>query len=226
MLTLLHVAFGTLALIAVPASLLVRKGGSWHRRFGAVFTASMCVVLFSAGFLWQAKGHLFLVPLSGVTAYLLFNAWRVIARKRRKRPDDIDDRVDVFAAIAVMIVGAYTAYLGFSARGELLHSIQPALIGIGSIAICFGLNDILGFYTVRLRDGWKLAHLSAMMAAYISAVTAFLVINAHGVPMMLRWGVPSALGALTIAIYSLGVLKFKIPLRPVAAATAEKVATP
>ena len=71
-------------------------------------------------------------------------------------------------------------------------SIRPALIGIGSIAICFGLNDILGFYAPRSRTGWLLAHLSAMLAAYISATTAFLVINAHHVPMVLRWALPSA----------------------------------
>jgi hypothetical protein len=45
-----------------------------------------------------------------------------------------------------------------------------------------------------------------MLAAYISAVTAFLVINAHHVPMTVRWLVPSLLGAAAIVGYSTRIL--------------------
>lgn len=203
--TFIHVVCGTVALLAVPAALFVRRGGVWHRRFGAVFTLAMAVVLFSAGFLWQAKGHLFLVPLAAVTAYLLFNAWRVIARRRRG-PDPVDDRIDMFAAFAGIAAGAATAYLGLTEKVAHSIGIASPLIGIGSIAICFALNDLLGFRSRRAPKGWLLAHLSAMLAAYISASTAFLVINAHHAPMLLRWLVPSAIGSLAIAGYSLSVL--------------------
>ena len=206
MLTVLHVVFGTVALVAVPVALFVRKGGWWHRRAGAVFTLSMFVVLLSAAFLWQAKGHLFLVPLGFVTAYLIFNAWRVIARRRRG-PDAIDDAVDRLAAAAVILAGLATAAIGIFPSTQLVVSIQPALIAIGAIGICFGLNDLLGFRAPRSRPGWQFAHLSAMIASYISATTAFLVINAHHVPMMIRWLVPSSIGALAIALYSLGILR-------------------
>ena len=205
--TVLHVAFGTVALFVVPAALFSRKGSTWHRRWGIAFTGSMFVVLFSAGFLWQAKGHLFLVPLAGVSAYLIFNGWRVIARRRRRVPDQIDDRVDMLAAWGAIAAGFATAWLGVTAATPLLLSIKPALIGIGSIAIAFGSNDLLGFRSPRMRVGWLLAHLSAMLAAYISAVTAFVVINAHEVPMTLRWLVPSTVGAATIVVYSLRVVR-------------------
>jgi uncharacterized membrane protein len=205
-LTLVHVLFGTVALAMVPAALLVRKGGVWHRRFGVAFTMAMAVVLLSAGFLWQAKGHLFLVPLAAVSAYLIFAGWRTLARRRRRSRDEIEDRTDMLAACAAILAGAATAYIGITAGTPLLISIRSALIGIGSIAICFALNEILGFQTARTKSGWLLAHLSAMLAAYISAVTAFLVINAHHVPMTVRWLVPSALGAATIVGYSTWIL--------------------
>ena len=51
--------------------------------------------------------------------------------------------------------------------------------------------------------GSLLMHLSAMIGAYISAVTAFVVINAHAVPMGLRWLVPSLLGSGVIAGFSI-----------------------
>jgi uncharacterized membrane protein len=202
-LTLFHVVFGSAALLAAPAALLVRTGGAKHKWFGTAFTIVMAVVLFTAAFLWQAKGHAFLVPLAIVSAYLIFNGWRVIARRRRKIFSPLQIGIDAAAALGVMIAGAVTAWMGWTAHTPLMHSIAPALFGIGGIAIAFGINDLLGFAAPRLKIGWLLSHFSAMLASYISAVTAFVVINAHAVPMMLRWGVPGTIGALTITIYSL-----------------------
>jgi len=217
-LTLLHVVFGSVALLAAPAALLVRAGGAWHRWFGTVFTLVMAVVLASAAFLWQAKGHAFLVPLAIVSAYLIFNGWRVIARRRRKIFSPLQIAIDAVAALGVMVAGTVTSWMGWTAATPLMHAIAPALLGIGGIAIAFGINDLLGFAAPRLRIGWLLAHFSAMLAYYISAVTAFVVINAHAVPMMLRWGVPGTIGALTITIYSLQTIArgSRRPVRAVA----------
>jgi len=206
MMTVLHVIFGTVALIAAPAALFVRKGGRWHSRWGTAFMGAMAVVLFSAGFLWQAKGHLFLVPLGAVSAYLIYSGYRSVIRKRRRVPDPIQDRIDLMVAGAAVLAGLSAAYLGGIAATPLLVSIKPALIGIGAIAIAFAMNDALGFASPRTRLGWMLSHFSGMIAAYVSAVTAFVVINAHDVPMMLRWIVPSALGATTIAGFTLRYL--------------------
>jgi len=203
MLTFLHVACGTIALVVAPAAILARKGGVWHRRWGIGFLIAMAVVLFTAGFLWQSHGHLFLFPLAAVSAYLLFNGRRVIVRRRRLRPDEIEDRIDVVTAAAATVAGAAVLYLGVAAPNALLLTLRPALIGIGTIAIAFALNDVLGFTVRRTKTGWLLSHFSAMIAAYVSAVTAFVVINAHGVPMILRWLVPSAIGAALIVTYTL-----------------------
>lgn len=219
--TLLHVFFGTIALVVAPLALAVRKGGRWHRRCGKAFILAMAVVVFSAGFLWQQQGHLFLVPLGAITVYLLFNGTRVIARRKRRRPDEIDDHVDVLAASAAIVAAAATIYLGTSGANPLLREIGPALIGIGGIGLAFGLNELLGFRGPRSKTGWLLAHLSAMIAAYASAATAFIVINAHAVPMMLRWTVPVAVAGMLIAAYALRYVRLALPVRrsPVAAAT-------
>jgi len=206
MMTVLHVIFGTVALAAAPAALLVRKGGRWHARFGIAFMATMAVVLFSAGFLWQAKGHLFLLPLAAVSGYLIFSGYRNVARRRRRTPDRFEDRVDMAAAGVAVTAGFAVAYLGGTAATPLMLSIKPALIGIGGIAVAFALNDVLGFLSPRLPLGWLLSHFASMIAAYISAVTAFVVINAHSVPMMLRWLVPSVLGASLIVGFTLRTL--------------------
>lgn len=211
LMTLLHVVFGTFALVAAPIALVVRKGGTWHRRCGQAFILAMAVVLFSAGFMWQATGHLFLVPLGLITAYLLFNGTRVLARRRRRPADPIDDRVDVLAACGVIVAAAATIYLGTSGANVLLREIGPALVGIGGIGLAFGINDIAGFRSPRAKSGWLLAHLSAMIAAYASASTAFIVINAHAVPMMLRWTVPVSAAGVVIAAYSLRIVRIVPP---------------
>jgi hypothetical protein len=214
--TVIHVVFGSIALFAAPAAFFVRKGGTWHRRFGFGFGVAMGVVLLSAGFMWQEKGHFFLVPLGIVSGYLILNGYRVVARRRRRRASALQDGIDVAASAVVIAAGFGAAALGITAANPLLLSIRPALIGIGTIAICFGLNDVLGFYGPRLRNGWLLAHFAALIAAYVSAVTAFVVINAHAVPMLLRWLVPSVIGGGTIVAYTLRVGGSALP---VAAAT-------
>lgn len=202
MTTLLHVVSGTVVLGVAPAALAVRKGGAWHRRFGRAFTWSMALVLLTAGFMWQAKNHVFLMPLAIVSGYLIYDGWRVVARRRRRTPDPMDDTVDVLAALASCCSGAWLFVLAATARDELMRELVPVLIGLGALAIVFALNDLRGIFVTRTRIGWLLAHLSAMLAAYISAVTAFVVINAHQVPMLLRWAVPSAIGTAIITGYS------------------------
>jgi hypothetical protein len=228
MMTVLHVFFGTLALVAAPAALLMRKGGRWHSRFGFGFIGTMAIVLFSAGFLWQKQGHTFLLPLGAVSGYLIFNGYRVVARRRRSAPDWLEDRIDLFAAGVAVAAALGTAYLAATASTPLMFSIRPALVGIAAIAIAFASNDALGFCSPRSRHGWLLAHFAGMIAAYISAVTAFAVINAHHVPMMIRWLVPSVTGGALIVGYTLRYVRFSLPGRrpanipgtPVATATA------
>ena len=85
------------------------------------------------------------------------------------------------------------------------------MVGIGAIGVSFAANDVLGFIGPRMRNGWLLQHFAGMIAAYISAVTAFVVINAHGVPMELRWIVPIGIGTLVITAFS---LPYRLPRRP------------
>jgi uncharacterized membrane protein len=225
MITLLHVVFGTVALLVAPAAVIARKGGRWHQRWGTAFMAAMAVVLFSAGFLWQAKGHLFLVPLGTVSGYLVFSGYRSVLRRRRRRPDPLQDRIDIAAAGIAVAAGLGVIYLAGTASTPLMFSIRPALVGIGAIAICFAANEVLGFAAPRMRVGWLLGHLAGMIASYIAAATAFIVINAHDVPMMLRWLVPSLVGGSAIVAYTLRYVRFTLPGARRLPGTGEPVAT-
>ena len=52
----------------MPAAMIVRKGGRWHRTWGRTFAWGMGVVLVSAAFMWESHGHLFLLFLDAVSA--------------------------------------------------------------------------------------------------------------------------------------------------------------
>jgi uncharacterized membrane protein len=202
--TFLHVAAGTLVLVVAPAAMIARKGGRWHRAWGRAFAIAMAAVLVTAAFMWESHGHLFLLFLDVVSAYLIFEGYRTIARRRRRAPDARADRVDAIAAGCAVACGATLAGLGLTARTPLMHSLAGVLLSLGAIATIFAFLDLKAIVERRQsRLGSLLVHLSAMIGAYISAVTAFCVINFHGVPMGLRWLVPSLAGSLVIGGFSI-----------------------
>jgi hypothetical protein len=164
----------------------------------------MGVVLFTAAFMWQAKGHVFLLVLDIVCAYLVFEGFRVIARRRRNARDRAADGVDIAAAAMILLCSIALVAIALIAKTPLMRDIAGILIGLAAIAATFAILDLRAVAArVQTRLGSLLLHISAMMAAYISAVTAFCVINFHGVPMSLRWIVPSLIGSTIIAYFSM-----------------------
>jgi hypothetical protein len=203
LITWLHIAAGTLVLGVAPAAMLVRKGGSNHRRWGVGFISAMVVVLGTAAFMWQPHGHLFLLLLDCVCAYLVFQGYRVIARRRRKRPDPRADALDLGAAAFVLCSVVALFVLACTARTPLMRDLAPILASIATIAAIFAALDVRALGArVQTKLGSLLVHISAMIGAYISAVTAFCVINVHSVPMAARWIVPSFCGTIVIGAFS------------------------
>jgi hypothetical protein len=201
---LFHIVAGTIVLIVAPIALITLKGGRKHRRAGSAFAFAMGVVLFTAAFMWQAKGHVFLLVLDVVCAYLVFEGFRVIARRRRNARDRAADRIDLAAAALILLCSIALVAIALIAKTPLMRDIAGILIGLAAIAATFAILDLRAVAArVQTRLGSLLLHISAMMAAYISAVTAFCVINFHGVPMSLRWIVPSLIGSTIIAYFSM-----------------------
>jgi uncharacterized membrane protein len=201
--TVVHVVAGTLVLVVAPAAIVARKGGRWHRAWGRAFAAAMAVVLATAAFMWETHGHLFLLFLDVVSAYLVFQGFRTIVRRRRRAPDARANRIDASAAWLTVLCAVALVVLGLTAHTPLMRSLEPVLFALGAIAAIFAFLDLRALVERRQsRLGSLLVHLSAMIGAYISAVTAFCVINFHGVPMGLRWLVPSVAGSVVIGAFS------------------------
>jgi hypothetical protein len=163
----------------------------------------MMVVLLTATVMWQPHGHLFLLFLDVVCAYLVFQGYRVIARRRRRAPNRRQDAIDLTAAALVLASTVALVALAVTASTPLMRSIALILAAIGAIAAAFAALDLRAIAShTQSRLGSLLVHISAMIGAYISAVTAFVVINLHTVPMAARWIVPSAVGTVVIGWFS------------------------
>ncbi len=202
--TFLHVAAGTFVLVVAPIAMLVGKGGRRHRRAGLAFCAGMIAVLATAAGMWQSHGHLFLLFLDAVSAYLVFIGYRTILRRRRRSANARADLADALAATFAVACALALAALAASAHTPLMHELATVLAALAILAASFALLDARALLERRQSKlGSLLMHLSAMIGAYISAVTAFVVINAHGVPMSLRWLVPSFAGTAVISAFSI-----------------------
>jgi hypothetical protein len=191
----------------------VRKSSPLHKRAGTIFIGCMGAVATTALFMWQKKGHLFLVFLDIVVIYLFVYGYRVLNRKRHGF-SPADDRIDYALAIAVIAGSAMTIWVGFGIDTVLMHDLRYVLAMLGAIGIWFGGWDIYSIATRRLtKTGWMFLHFTAMIAAYVSAVTAFIVINAHGVAMILRWMVPISVGTALILYFQFSQRRRLSPIR-------------
>jgi uncharacterized membrane protein len=189
---------GSIVLAAVPLVMILRKGNRVHQRMGKVFIYCMFVVATTALFMWQKEGHLFLVFLDVVVVYLFVYGFRIVERYRNGFTD-YNTRLDGALAITVIFGSMLTIWVGFAFDTVLMHQLRIVLVMLGIIGLWFGAWDLYSLLSRRLtRTGWLLLHLTAMLSAYISAVTAFIVINAHAAPMLARWLVPILVGGSVI----------------------------
>lgn len=211
--TWLHVLCGSIVLAIAPIAMIVRKGGRLHNRAGAIFIACMGGVAATALFMWQKKGHLFLVFLDIVVIYLFVYGYRVLNRKRHGF-SSADDRIDYALALAVIAGSGLTIWVGFGINTPLMHDLRYVLTMLGIIGLWFGAWDIYSLVTHRLtKTGWMFLHFTAMIAAYVSAVTAFIVINGHSVAMIVRWMAPITIGTVVILYFQFTMRKRLSPIR-------------
>jgi hypothetical protein len=111
--------------------------------------------------------------------------------------------LDAFAAVAVIAASVVLAVQSRAATTPPVRDLAWVMIALAAIGATFGALDLARLaFGRKQRYGWLFFHLSAMLAAYISAVTAFIVINAHGVPMLYRWLVPVGIGTAVIVAVS------------------------
>jgi uncharacterized membrane protein len=214
-----HVAAGTVSFVMAPVALATAKGGHAHRRWGKVYFWAMAVVAATALVLSLYRPILFLALVAVFSFYAAFAAYRVLGQKNAARADVKVAALD-WAAAAV----TFSTSLALAACGVL----RPAVVqGLGIPAVIFGLigmrlgaKDMWRFtHPSKEKMFWWYEHLQGMMASYIAAWTAFLVVTVgRFVHAWWLWIVPTVIGVPAITLTTIYYKKKFLPKAKAAAA--------
>lgn len=181
----LHIAGGTVALLAGFVAVTARKGEPVHRAAGNVFFVSMLIM---AG---VAAGVSPFVPefvpvnitASGLALYLVITSWVTV-----KRPEA---GVGIFETVAMLFA------VGFAAVAALFGRTtgDPILYVFAGVAALAALSDFTMLRRRGLTGVPRIArHLWRMCGAFLIASVSFFLGQADEIPAVLRGPLTTVLG--------------------------------
>lgn len=174
----LHVAAGSVALVAGYSAIAARKGGPWHRRSGTIFVYGMLALGLSAVGISVYEGSED-VSSGALTAYLVFTSWTTVSPLR-----GAGRRVDL-ALMALAFVFAAGGFLrGVEALGRPGGHIAgvPAgmLFFLATIVLLAAIGDARMIRAGGIQGTRRLArHLWRMCFALFIAAGSFFSIRSR-----------------------------------------------
>lgn len=212
---ILHIVGGSVGLFTGTINLVRRKGDKKHRLVGKVFAYSMYTAGFSSLVLSVLHSNIFLFMVGVFTIYLVGTGYRYIFLKmlgRVQSPAILDWTISGGMLMAGLL------FIGLGIK----HALSGNYFGIvfivfGSLGVGMVKTDFHNYRgRVKAVNYWLLAHLQRMIAGYIAATTAFLVVNAEyspvALPSVVVWLLPTAI--LTPVIIALSN-KYKVTSKAV-----------
>lgn len=191
----IHAAFGGFALLAGLVSMIAKKGKNIHRKSGLIFFYSMVCSGVIAMIVAVLPNHEspFLFAVGIFSLYFVLSGNRALNFKR-KNPNL---NIDRFISIIMITSGV----LMISLPVILTKSINIILVVFAIVGIIFSVRDLILFKNPkRLRKAWLKLHLGKMIGGYISATTAFVVVNDF-FPSFYGWFIPGIIGGFIIAYW-------------------------
>ena len=194
----IHIAGGATALLAGLGAMLTRKGSTPHRNFGKVYFWSMTTVFIGA--LATAIGHHkdFLLMVAFFSYYMTIRGYRVLFLKQLnegQKPMALDWFI-------IIVSGTFILFLLGWGVNSLLKGVGMGIAGIvfGAIGTSFLVQDVRKFFQPpREKMHWWFSHIAGMGGSYVSAVTAFVVVNIQiGRFNWVLWILPAIIGGALI----------------------------
>ena len=224
----IHVAAGTVALLAGGAALfLLRKGSRLHVRGGSLFALAMLAMAGTGALIAAAKPERGTAVIGILTCYLVATSWAT-ARRR-------DGRAGGFERAALLVgLGCFAAMLAFGLQGvaagggrvdSLPAAVHFPFAALAGLAVALDLNFIL---RGGLGPRQRLArHLWRMCAALLIAAFSFFLGQQKVMPEFVQ-GSPALivppLAVLAAMIFWIFRVRFaKAPLRPPARGEARRL---
>ena len=165
---IVHVVFGTLALVLGVIQLVTKKGGASHRARGRWFLGSVWIVVGTATtglVLFRSRADLVAVTL--LTAYWAYSGLRAL-RTRHVGPVAQDALVSVCALVASVLLVLYLQTVRVPWAPAVVYSTLGTLVLVS-------LYDLarFGFPTRWFETLWLYEHLVKMIGTHSSVVAAF-----------------------------------------------------
>lgn len=199
----IHAAFGGIALLAGLVSMIVKKGSKLHKKFGLVFYYTMLISAITAMGVALLPHHEspFLFAVGIFSLYFIVTGKRALRFKRKNQNLQIDKLI----SITMIVTGILMIILPLI----LSKSLNIVLTAFATVGIIFSIKDLILYKNPdRLKSGWLKLHLGKMLGGYISATTAFVVVNQY-FPSFYGWFIPGIIGAFVITYWSRKVSKKK-----------------
>lgn len=175
----IHIAAGTLAVLAGAAALILRKGGLAHRAAGTLFTAAMVIMAVTAAALGRDAGN---AAAGGLTIYMVGTGW-VAARRGDNQFGVFEMGAFVVALASALAMFVSASLFVFGGRAAPNALIGPMSYFLGGALALAALGDL----SVVLRRGVSGAqriarHLWRMCLGLFIAVGSFAAQGAKALP--------------------------------------------
>ena len=194
-LVLTHGVSGSLGLLTGLMAIVSKKGSRLHVISGKLFFYTMLIAAATALFVSVQPNHEspFLFVIGLFSSYFILSGYRAIRFK-----DKLPNVVDYCISIGMILTGLFMIVYPVIVSGNL-----NIVLGIfGGTGLIFSIQDLFVFRNrEKLKKAWLQIHLGKMMGAYISAVTAFIVVN-QILPGVYGWIAPGVVGGVLITIWS------------------------
>ena len=191
----IHATFGAFALLAGLVSLIAKKGNNIHRKSGLIFFYSMMLSGIIAMTVATLPNHEspFLFAIGIFSLYFVLTGNRALKFKNK----NLDLKIDKAISIVMITTGILMILLPII----LTESINIILVVFAIVGIIFSVRDLILFKNIeRLRKVSLKLHLGKMLGGYISATTAFVVVNEF-FPSFYGWFVPGIIGGFIITYW-------------------------
>ena len=186
-LLVIHILFGTLALLSAAVAVSTAKGKKFHVLSGATYFWSMTAIFLTAIPMSIITSNIFLFLVAIFSFYLAFAGLR-FAKNRKGIPTKLD-----WIAVGLMIasgVGMLSLSLVYFANDNSQYIV---LLVFGLLAASSGYGDYRSHKDKTATGKQRIAsHLTNMLGGTIAVITAVLVVNIDIEPLWIWWVLPTA----------------------------------
>jgi uncharacterized membrane protein len=194
----MHIAGGTIALISGLVAMLTLKGSKVHRLAGKIYFWAMTAVF--VGALFTAIGHHkdFLLMVAFFSYYMTVRGYRILSLKKLhqgQKATPLDWLITTISGLFLL------ALIGWGSWG-VFNGMNMGIVAIafGLTGMSFFISDVKSFFNPpKEKMHWWYGHISSMGGSYISAITAFVVVNIQ-LPhfQWVLWILPGIIGGILI----------------------------